>query len=84
MKEWVWDTYSLFAYEREDMHARDIDAFDTKIINDPVFDSKNFKRVCRGGGWDSSQNKVRCAHRNKLNASRRYNDLGFRIVRSVE
>jgi formylglycine-generating enzyme required for sulfatase activity len=40
------------------------------------------KRVERGGSWKSNDQKLRSASRHYNIPSGRYNDLGFRVVRS--
>lgn len=46
-------------------------------------DTKETKRVLRGGSWDGKIRYVRCAIRNRNEADRRDPRLGFRVVREV-
>jgi formylglycine-generating enzyme required for sulfatase activity len=41
------------------------------------------KRVVRGGGWYSGPSNVRAARRVQTAPTRRSNDLGFRVARSL-
>ena len=41
-------------------------------------------RVTRVGSWSDNAKHVRVSHRLRIGASRRYDDLGFRLYRTLE
>jgi sulfatase modifying factor 1 len=64
--EWCWDWYGDYTSGSQ---------------SDPVGMSSGADRVLRGGGWYRSSSNGRSANRDYDNPSRRYNTLGFRVVR---
>ena len=66
--EWVWDTYS--EYKRCD-------------VTDPYTDKSSPYRIFRGGSWNYVASYTRVSFRHRDFASYRYDDLGFRFLRTV-
>jgi formylglycine-generating enzyme required for sulfatase activity len=64
--EWCWDWYAVYA-----------DGAKT----DPVGASSGASRVARGGRWSGTALSLRSAYRSYNEPFRRYNDLGFRVLR---
>lgn len=50
---------------------------------DPVVDGDAGKRIVRGGGFSSQAGSCRSAYRAGFDPSRRFNALGFRLVREI-
>lgn len=67
--EWCWDWYG------EDFYAK-------SPSTDPNGLLSGSSRVLRGGGWDF--NEVDCFTRNSLSPSSKYDNIGFRVVRSIK
>jgi formylglycine-generating enzyme required for sulfatase activity len=68
--EWCADAYHKEAYGK---HSE----------KNPGYSSRDSSHVVRGGSWFSRPETARCAARDHLlSATRRSNDLGFRLVRS--
>jgi formylglycine-generating enzyme required for sulfatase activity len=66
--EWCWDWYG---------------AYGSASQTDPHGPASGEKRVIRGGSWDSEMEKLRCTYRHSGLPDDKYDDLGFRVVRSV-
>ncbi|ACU89365.1 formylglycine-generating enzyme family protein [Desulfomicrobium baculatum] len=78
--------YPPNAWEICDMHGNvwewcedTFEEYSTRELVDPVY-SGGTDRVCRGGGWGSSQSAVRSSFRDWAECDQRSADLGFRIV----
>jgi len=69
--EWCQDWYNSGYYEKSP-------------TNDPTGTSTGKDRVRRGGNWDFFAGIHRSAHRNWGASDDRYDDIGFRVVCSVE
>jgi len=70
--EWCWDWYSSGYYgTRPDPDS------------DPTGASSGYDRIRRGGCWSSGAGNCRSADRGLNRPYDRYNDVGFRFVRSV-
>ncbi|CAN2048731.1 formylglycine-generating enzyme [Candidatus Magnetomoraceae bacterium gMMP-13] len=67
--EWCQDIYSSEAYSK---HQR----------SNPIYANSGSRRVIRGGGWGNSPGYVRCADRYSNSPGRRFDGLGFRLVRT--
>ena len=68
--EWVWDTEGLY-YSNEERF-------------DPVHvDDYQERRMCRGGGWNSPKYFTVLSYRKSVAAYARLENMGFRIVRSL-
>ncbi|GHU52999.1 hypothetical protein FACS1894200_13530 [Spirochaetia bacterium] len=65
--EWCWDWYGDYSSGNQ---------------TDPVGADSGYDRVSRGGGWDGNVAGLRSASRSFLSPTFRYDDLGFRVVRS--
>lgn len=70
VNEWVADTYSIWAYKS---HSR----------KNPIFEKSEGHYVLRGGSWNGSAVSARCSNRHTIRPTHRYNDLGFRLVKTV-
>jgi formylglycine-generating enzyme required for sulfatase activity len=66
--EWCWDWYA--PYKAEDQA-------------DPIGESLGEYRVRRGGSWSAESRYARSAYRSYMTPTHRYNDTGFRLVRSI-
>ncbi|MBF0461737.1 MAG: formylglycine-generating enzyme family protein [Magnetococcales bacterium] len=51
--------------------------------NDPTGPEKGSYRVFRGGSWEYEPALLRPSYRNDSRPDRRYNDLGFRLARTI-
>ena len=67
--EWVWDHYQS---NYEDLPSID-----------PIGPATGVARVSRGGSWDLVASDARVAERDTGSPATRYNNQGFRIVRSI-
>ncbi|MGB3975587.1 MAG: formylglycine-generating enzyme family protein [bacterium] len=66
--EWCWDWYADYP---------------TGTVTDYVGPGSGSRRISRGGSWYSSARSCRSAFRNWGTPSGSYNNLGFRLVRTV-
>lgn len=66
--EWCWDNYG--AYE--------------ETVMDPVTNTGDYNRILRGGSWHSYSYFCRTAYRSYDKQNKRFNNIGFRIVRTVK
>lgn len=67
--EWVWDTYGA-------------DSYSVDAATDPRGRSEGPLRVLRGGGWESSAQRMRAAGRNSDQPAGRNDDCGLRLART--
>ena len=58
------------------------DYYDSSPTSDPTGPSEGSRRVDRGGSWDAAADRCRSAFRSRVLPSYRFDDLGFRVVRS--
>ena len=68
VSEWCQDKYTYHFLKDANLNVRG-----EKII---------MKRVFRGGIWISYHKALRCSYRHKAFPDRRYNHVGFRLVRT--
>ena len=68
--EWCSDWYDATYYARSP--------------DDPCGPESGVRRASRGGAWRHQVKVARCAARSSLDPTFRYNDYGFRVVRSVD
>jgi len=66
--EWVWDWYGEYP---------------SGTVTDPVGPSTGSNRVHRGGSWYDTPRGARVANRIRYVPGYRFNDLGFRLARSL-
>lgn len=66
--EWCEDVYIADIYSRSDR-------------KNPIYTSGGSRRVFRGGGWGGAPGYVRCADRDSGDPARRYDNVGFRLLR---
>ncbi len=67
--EWCWDWYGKYSLSEQ---------------ADPRGPSTGSERVCRGGGWDSYEWRMRVESRFHINPLFGTNTTGFRVVRTAE
>jgi len=67
VNEWCWDWYGSGYYASGQ--------------SNPTGPSPSMSRVIRGGGWDQTADKLRCAARQSASPGTIATDLGFRCVR---
>lgn len=67
--EWLQEKYAKDAYAQ---HGK----------QNPTYEGRGTLRVGRGGSWDDSAEKLRCASRDKASPGYRYGSLGFRLLRT--
>jgi formylglycine-generating enzyme required for sulfatase activity len=65
--EWCWDWYG---------------EYDNGAQIDPAGPDSGSSRIIRGGSWGDYAQSVRSSYRGRTASSRRYDDLGFRLVRA--
>jgi formylglycine-generating enzyme required for sulfatase activity len=65
--EWVWDWFSYYP---------------SSPTRDPEGPWDGSHRVARGGGWKDPVELCRSAARRRMDPGNRFNDVGFRLVRS--
>jgi len=71
--EWVTDIYNGAAYQ-SNVYAEP----------NPIHENGSVNRVIRGGSWDYSPANVRCANRSYDAPAYRFNDIGFRLLRTLD
>jgi sulfatase modifying factor 1 len=69
--EWCSDWYGERYYE---------ECKNQGIVENPVGPETGSNRVLRGGSWDGVAQRCRCAYRSYSSPTRRFNDIGFRLV----
>ena len=66
--EWCWDWYADYP---------------TGVVSDYIGPDSGSKRAHRGGGWVENASYCRSAFHSMANPGYAYNNLGFRLVRTV-
>jgi formylglycine-generating enzyme required for sulfatase activity len=69
--EWCHDFYGVNYYKQSSE-------------KDPTGPARGSSRVLRGGSWDDLSRLTRSAHRSRFDAGRRFNYVGFRLVRELD
>ena len=70
VREWCYDWYD--------------ESTSNETVTDPVGASSSYSRVCRGGSWFSYAYNASVSHRYYYKPIIKYNNLGFRVVRTAK
>ena len=79
VNEWVWDSALL----DENYDFTGASMYTSKADIDPIVEASNPWRVHRGGGWNCDAWGTRVSDRGWYFASFRFNNLGFRFLRTL-